>query len=374
MIAAGIALRQVDRWWFSPARGHRGRQPLGSRQAVMALQRSRANNRTPVLLLAGHWLEVVGWCEVAARAGPVGWIIAALAVAVKFRHLQEVSHYAVHGVLTRNGTVGTALVELTVHAPLGFAPVPVRREKHVRQHHPNATIAGVDPNLAELHRAGLHPGCGPLRFSLAMIYPLTPAGLTDTCRSLAGNVRQSGASWWRLWAFAAIPLTAATLRGWPVALFGVLVPRLLFYPQLAWMSLLVEHRWFDAEPSAGSRVAIEAARCLRLYPRNPILALLARGTWLPYGDLFHYAHSVHPVVRWNYLPALERSIGLPAYTPQALLFGSSALVRHHHRTLAAAEGFTSPQPPSATLSGVAARLPPHPAAAVGIPTESLDVI
>ena len=317
-------------------RGTRG-EVLGSLRAVMEVQRSRANNRTPALLLIGHWLEIFGWCEVAAHGGPVGWVIAALAVAVKFRHLQEVSHFAVHGVLTRSGALGNVLTELTVHAPMGFVPVPVRREKHVRQHHPNATIAGIDPNLLDLRRAGLRPGCVLLRFSLAVVYPMTPTGLTDTCVSLAKNVRPTAASWWRIWIFVAVPLAAGVLLGWPAAVFGILVPRLILYPQLSWMSLFVEHRWFDAEPVTGSPAAVEAARCLRLYGSNPALALLARWTWLPYGDLFHYAHSVHPAVRWNYLPSVERIIGVPAYTPRALLIGASAVARHHYRALEAAE-------------------------------------
>ncbi|MFJ2442426.1 MULTISPECIES: fatty acid desaturase [unclassified Streptomyces] len=299
----------------------------------MALQRSRSNNLTPALLLAGHWLELAGWWLLASRTGPVGWVIAALMVSVKFRHLQEVSHFAVHGVLTRSGVLGTVLTEATVHAPLGFVPVPVRREKHVRRHHPNATVAGVDPNLAELRMAGLRPGVGSWRFALAMVFPLTIGGVTDTCRSLVRNLNPLGADWWRLGAFVVVPLTLGSLLGWPVAVFGFLLPRLLLYPQLAWMSLLVEHRWFDAGPATGGPAAIEAARCLRLYPHHRALALLARGTWLPYGDLFHYAHSVHPAVRWNYLPFLERAIGTPAYTPAALLLGGSAVIPHHHRAL-----------------------------------------
>ena len=79
-IAAGIAVRQADRWWFSPARGRRhGPESLRS---VMALQRERLNNVTPVLLLMGHWLEFAGWCAVAVHGGPWGWAVAALAGAV----------------------------------------------------------------------------------------------------------------------------------------------------------------------------------------------------------------------------------------------------------------------------------------------------
>ncbi|MDJ0347564.1 hypothetical protein QMK19_40985 [Streptomyces sp. H10-C2] len=107
------------------------------------------------------------------------------------------------------------------------------------------------------------------------------------------------------------------------------VPRLLLYPQLAWVSLLVEHRWFDAEPVTGPLAVVEAARCLRLYPRNHLLALIARGTWLPYGDLFHYAHSAHPAVRWNYLPTLDRALGAPHFTPTGLLLGPGSVARRH---------------------------------------------
>ncbi|MFG2895371.1 hypothetical protein [Streptomyces sp. NPDC048248] len=47
-------------------------------------------------------------------------------------------------------------------------------------------------------------------------------------------------------------LAAAYLAGgWPGLVCGVLIPRLLLYPQLAWMPLLVEHTWFDAEPRTG---------------------------------------------------------------------------------------------------------------------------
>lgn len=333
-IAAGIVVRQADRWWFSRARGrHHGPDSLRS---VMALQRERLNNVTPVLLLLGHWLEFTGWCAVAAYGGPGGCAIAALAGAVKFRHLQEVSHFAVHGVLARRGGLNTVLAEAAVHIPLGFVPVPVRRRRHVREHHPNATITGADPNLAELHAAGLRPGATAARYALALIHPLTPAGIYSTVHGLVSLWRKPGAERLRAVGTVAVTTAIATVFGWEAAVFAFVLPRLLLYPQLAWMSLLVEHRWFDPEPVTGPPVAVEAGRCLRLYPRNALLALLARGTWLPYGDLYHFAHSAHPAVRWNYLPALERALQGPAYRPHALLLGEAAVLRRHRRALTSA--------------------------------------
>ncbi|MFE7129966.1 fatty acid desaturase [Streptomyces sp. NPDC057638] len=342
VIAAGIALRQVDRWWFSPRR-----RPVATLRDIRALQRERANDVTPAVLLLGHWVEWAGWCLVAAQAGPVGWVAGAVAGAVTMRRLQEVSHFAAHGVLTRTRRAGTVLAEAAVHLPLGFVPVAVRRRRHVREHHPNATVPGTDPNLRELHAAGLCAGVGGRRFVGALVFPLTLGGVLATVGGIGDNLRHGRARWGRLAALAAVPVVVAVFLGWQAALFAVVLPRLLLYPQLAWMSLLVEHRWWDAERVTGPPGVVEAGRCLRLYPRHPALALLARSTWLPYGDLYHYAHSAHPAVRWNYLPALERgAVGVPAYTPDALLLGDDSVARRHLRALTAA-----PEAERATRTG-----------------------
>jgi fatty acid desaturase len=270
----------------------------------------------------------------AVHGGFLGWVVAALAAAVAFRRLQEISHFAVHGVLARDGRLNTLLAEVAVHVPLGFVPVPVRRRRHVREHHPNATVAGADPNLADLHRAGLRPGATTARYVLGVLRPLTPSGLADTVRSLGALFWEQGAGRSRVAGPVAVATAVALIFGWEAAVFVYAVPRLLLYPQLAWMSLLVEHRWFDPDPVSGPPVAVEAGRCLRLYPRNAPLALLSRATWLPYGDLYHFAHSAHPAVRWNYLPALERCLRGPDYRPHALLIGESAVLSRHRRALA----------------------------------------
>jgi fatty acid desaturase len=345
----GVGLRQLDRWHFRTARGRR--TGLDSVPAILEAQRSRANDLTPTLLLAGHWLEVAAWWGLAAwsgsaRLGSVGsgsvgsgsvvlrWAglaLAAVMTAVKFRHLQETSHFAAHGVLFRRLRVGDTITEIMVHAPLGYRPVAARRERHVRRHHPNAAVLGVDPNLGELAAAGLWPGATAAGFVRGVLFPVTAHGIAatvwDIVRNLGGGEQRIGwRGWWRVLIALLVPAAAFAIGGLPVLIAGYVLPRLLLYPQLAWMSLLVEHTWFEpAEPGVG-RSETEASRCLRVYRDRKVLELLARYLWLPYGDLYHYAHSVHPAVRWNYLPRLEALLGFPNRTAPRVLFGRDSVL------------------------------------------------
>ncbi|MGW2416898.1 fatty acid desaturase [Streptomyces tubercidicus] len=342
VIATGIGLRQIDRLHFAR---HRPRTADAAR--LIALQRAHANNWTPTALLAGQWLQITGWWMLAAH-GPAAAAAAAVGVAVQFRHLQEVSHFAVHGVLARTARANLLLAELFAHLPLGLGPVVLRRKRHVRDHHPHATETGVDPNLDELRRAGLHPGIGRLRLAVALVHPLTARGIRSTLAGLAAGLRHSPAHGGRTAAVAAVLACSYLAGGWAGLVWGMLVPRLLLYPQLAWMSLLVEHTWFDAEHRTGSPAWVEAGRCLRLYRRSRVLSHLAAATWLPCGDLYHYAHSAHPGVRWNYLPALERHLGEPHFTPAGLLLGPGSVARRHFTALQAATPASTPRPAAAT--------------------------
>ncbi|MER6563561.1 fatty acid desaturase [Streptomyces sp. NPDC001027] len=326
LLVLGTALRQIDRIHFRRARPH----TAGSTELI-ALQRIRSNNLTPTLLLVGQWTQISGWWLLAAQ-NLLGATVCALAIAVHFRHLQEISHFAVHGVLARGRHANLLLAEVFAHHPLALAPAAVRRDKHVRDHHPNATL-DTDPNLAELQAAGLRPGVAPTRFLRALIFPLTPTGAMTTVREIGRNLSQRSGRWHRLAGAAATPALAYTIGGWPALLAGVLIPRLLLYPQFAWLSLINEHTWFDPDPRTGSPAWVEAGRCLRLYPTNRTLTTLAALTWLPYGDLHHYAHSAHPGIRWNYLPALERHLAAPHFTPNALLFGPDSVTQRHRQAL-----------------------------------------
>ena len=329
---AGVGLRQADRLRFARRRGEGAPTSVA---AVLERQRSHANNITPALLLVGHWVEILAWWGLGATLGAAFLAVTAAMIAVKFRHLQETSHFAAHGVLFRSLRTGDTIAELTVHAPLGYVAVPTRRERHVRRHHPNAAVPGVDPNLDDLERAGIRPGASTWGFIAGVVFPLTPRGITDTVRGIGRNLHSTAAVF-RTGLFLIVPLAALAVGGIPVLLAGYAIPRLLIYPQLAWMSLLVEHTWFEPVPDGGdandvSRVDIEAARCIRLYRHRPVAEFFARCLWLPYGDLYHFAHSAHPSVRWNYLRRVDELLGSPGRTAGHVVFGRDAVLARLHR-------------------------------------------
>ncbi|MEU1377987.1 fatty acid desaturase [Streptomyces triculaminicus] len=324
LLITGTALRQIDRLHFAL------RRPRTAAAAeLVAHQRRRANNLTPLLLLAGQWVQIAGWWLLAAH-GALAAVLSAVAVAIHFRHLQEISHAAVHGILARTARANLLYAEVFAHYPLALAPVPVRRRRHVRDHHPNAAVPGTDPNLTELHTAGLRPGVTRAAFATALVHPITPRGIRSTATTITTVLRRFPS---RAAAVLALAGTAYLAGGTAGLVWGLLVPRLLLYPQLAHLSLIVEHTWFDPQVRTGSPAWVEAGRCLRLYPRSRALAALAAATWLPYGDLRHYAHSAHPGLRWNYLPALERHLAPPHFTPAGLLLGTPSVTRRHLNAL-----------------------------------------
>lgn len=326
VVLFGMGLRQIDRLWYAAGTATTTRG--GQRAADVAAQlrrhqRRRANNVTPVLVMAGHWVEIAGWWALLPRLGWLGAAMLTLVISLKFRHLQELTHYAVHGALAKSRRLGDLLAEVFYQAPLAMVALPVRRRNHVVLHHPNAARAGLDPNAAEIAAAGITEGCGRRRFLLGAIWPVTPAGLLVTLRARKAGVLSGPL---RLVAPFALMLLAFQVSGSAALIWGVVVPLLVVYPQLAWLAMLIEHRWFAPQEQRPTRIANEAQRCLRLYQRRPILTAIARLTWLPYGDVFHFAHSAFPNLRWNYLAAVDRlAAGAIAGYPSMLLGRHSAM-------------------------------------------------
>jgi len=329
LIAALIAARQADRWWFSPRRNPFEPRDVSMLRHIRQLQKERANSLTPTVLVCSIWAEIGAWCFLLVWAGPLFYAVLAVIVALRFRQLQEVTHFAVHGVLTRKLAFGNVLAEAGFQIPLGLTTIPDRRRTHVREHHPNATVAGVDPNLETLAEAGLRPGVTAYRFLLATLYPLTVPGIAHAFREyMASGARGLRVSSWlaRKSVPVAIALCLYLLLGWPGLVFGYVVPRFVIYPAFAWLSLLIEHRWFRRCHLVGIPAADEAARCLRLYRAQPLTLALARATWLPYGDAFHFAHSTHPAVRWNYLRALDHQLVAEVAQFRSVILGRDSVL------------------------------------------------
>jgi fatty acid desaturase len=335
LIAIGVIVRQIDRLWFSDLRSglrfSRANRPTTVR-ATFDLQRRRRNNLTPVLVLTGHWLEVAGYLLFLSRTESIPWtLVVAGLVAIKCRHFQEISHFGIHSALCRSRRMGDVLIEFAAQGPLALATVDDRRESHVRRHHPNANVPGLDPNLDDLLRAGLTPGCSRRRFIGALVYPFSFSGLARTGTTVWSNLQPRAGSWWRLPLTAAFFTAVYFMSGLP-GVAAITIARAVLYPQLAWMSLLAEHRWFADTPRRGRPIEVEAARCVRVLRGRPVLELIARTSWLPYGDLFHFVHSTYPTIRWNYLPTMERLIGLPQFTPANIFSGHSSLIAMLYRS------------------------------------------
>ncbi|MEU6486108.1 hypothetical protein [Streptomyces sp. NPDC046887] len=101
----------------------------------------------------------------------------------------------------------------------------VRRRRHVREHHPNATMA-ADPNLAELRAAGLRPGVTDPVYAAALVHPLFLHGLRQTVTGIGAALRGPGA-WHRAAALAVVLAAAYGAGGWAAVICGALIPRLL---------------------------------------------------------------------------------------------------------------------------------------------------
>ena len=95
LVVFGVAVRQVDRWWFSDLRSGWFRFSRNARSSsvreLTAKQRERRNDVTPMLVMAGHWVEILGFWLLCARPGLAPVAVTAVALAIKARHLQEVA-------------------------------------------------------------------------------------------------------------------------------------------------------------------------------------------------------------------------------------------------------------------------------------------
>jgi fatty acid desaturase len=226
----------------------------------------------------------------------------------RFRELQEIGHFAIHGVLCPSRQVGLLLTNIFCQFPLFKPSAYFRYRTHVVEHHPHANLDGQDPNLVDFTVAGLVPGITALQYWRGVLFPLTPAGirllLKEGLTNLLHRNHGTGELVLRALIVALITLATAMLgSAWGIV-WIYLVPLVIIYPLFSWLSQVAEHRWFLPLPSDLSRLGRELAFG-RPTDYAGLSGLLIRHNIFPFGDSYHLAHSLFPHVRWNYLPAVH---------------------------------------------------------------------
>ncbi|QRK12838.1 fatty acid desaturase [Archangium violaceum] len=238
-----------------------------------------------------------------------------LFVTGRFRTLQEIGHFAVHGALCPNIKWGMFLANVFYQFPALMPEAKARKDIHVRRHHSSVNMPH-DPDLKELLDVGLKPGISNFKFWAALFYPLTWKGLLARLKEIISYLLADRFS---LNFFLRIA-TIVTVVGLFVAfdsvnalVFLYVVPVFITYPLFYWLAHVALHRWFapcDLNLGYYER-ELELGRPTEF--RGPI-GFIVRHNIFPLGDSYHLAHSLFPNVRWNYLPQVDEL--MKRYSPK----------------------------------------------------------
>lgn len=267
------------------------------------------------------------WTEIAlvtllARWGGSDWlwIAAALVIGGRFRALQEVGHNALHGALCPSKRLQWFLSNVFFQFPVFKRDMDSRYVVHVQEHHPNANIPGIDPNLQRIAAGGMTPGISSLGFINALLMPLSVSGIRETIVTMVKAslfLNSTGAA-------AALRLVSVGLAiglfvflaGWRGILFGYLPALLFTYPLFAWLSLLGKHRWHVPVAPGPTRGRDHDFEHGRATDYTGLSGALVRYFICPSSDAYHLAHHLFPFVRAEYLPVVDRALKIsePRYT------------------------------------------------------------
>lgn len=279
-----------------------------------------------VAVLIGNWLVIFGLIALSAQVNSAFFIgVVGILVAGRFRALEELAHFAMHGALTYRRQLGFRLADAFAQYPLLNPSTKVWMRLHCAEHHPNVGRRGLDPAFDSLIAAGLCERMSCLRFLRVVLAPLTPRGLAFRFRNVLSNydlrVISGRELLARFFAVALLFFGTATVGG----IYGILlivIPALFIWlPFFSWLSLLCEHRWFGC---ADTDIGIARELALGKRTRFPgIEGMLSRLLIFPVGDTYHLAHSLFPTVRYNHLSDINGYLEStwPPYVEVACTYG-----------------------------------------------------
>lgn len=261
-----------------------------------------------VVALLRTWLEVlISLLLIEALGDSVApCFLLSIVIASRFRALQEIAHFAIHSALGSNAKKCFLMANVFFQFPLMRDAARVRQRTHVGIHHRQSNVAGLDPNLDDLRACGIVPGCGVFRLLAAIVFPLWPSSILRCLRNAAAVTLRGPRDevLVRLALVSGLVVATFVLAGWTGVVFAWLLPRFLIYPGLAWLSQLLEHRWYAPMPDQTPYLReFHAGRATHY---GLATKALMRFLILPVGDSYHLAHSLFPRLRWNYLPIADR--------------------------------------------------------------------
>jgi fatty acid desaturase len=224
-----------------------------------------------------------------------------LYVSCRLRALQELSHFAVHGVLCPSFKLGHLLANIFYQYPLGLPTASARYQSHVFNHHPNPNIPNKDPNLQDYINIGFAPGITVKRFWLSVLHPFSVKGIADRLQTYFNVWKDDRIPRIIVIATIILPLIIFGLWGELICLY--LIPCIIIHPFLAWISQLVEHRWFyRIKASSGLEIQYAYGKVIE-FPG--LFGRIIKHNFFPFGDAYHLVHSLYPTIRWNYLRAVH---------------------------------------------------------------------
>ena len=224
-----------------------------------------------------------------------------LYVSCRLRALQELSHFATHGVLCPSFKLCHLWANMFYQYPLGLPAASARYQSHVLNHHPNPNIPNKDPNLQDYVNIGFAPGISIKQFWLSVLYPLSAKGVAGRVRTYLNVWKENCIPRFIVIAIIILPLVIFGLWAELVCLY--LIPCIIIHPFLAWISQLVEHRWFyRIEASSGLEIQYAYGRVIE-FPG--LFGRIIKHNFFPFGDAYHLTHSLYPTIRWNYLHAVH---------------------------------------------------------------------
>lgn len=260
------------------------------------------------------------------------WIFLIIFVSGRFRALQEISHMTVHKSLC-NSEKMQDIVANSLFQFLLFRPDMYHRRLSHMKHHFNANNPELDPNVHDFLRIGFKEGISTFKFIMSVIYPITPYGILNNISVAFKNSIFLNKNYITFIIRFSFLITYFFLLyyigGIKIVVLTYLIPAFTIYPLFAWLSQVVEHRWFIQTEEINSK----KRECIVGRPTDydGISGFLIRQLIFPFGDSYHLAHSLYPKMHWKLLSRLDKKLKkqMPyygKYISNGLIFSSNKKV------------------------------------------------